>query len=181
MVGGSEKKVDVLYLNGTDLCLHLSDIGINAQLVRHAQRQSWHGLLGYARAAFWSLLHRRLLQVSIQTDEGPPVQRAAVMVVLANARLYGTGAAINPDGDIADGRFEVVVLRRLRGRELLKMFWRFRPFDPAAVEIFSTTAVSLDIRWPVDFQVDGEYRGKTTHVEVEIRPSALRVRVPMPA
>jgi diacylglycerol kinase family enzyme len=178
-VEGQEKAVDVLYLNGTDLCLHLSDIGLNAQLVRHAQSRNWRGMLGYARAAFWSLLQRRLLRVGIDTDEGH-VERTAFMVVLANARVYGTGAAINPDGDVSDGRFEVVVLRRLVGRELLKMFWRFRPFDPAAVEIFSTTAVHLEVKQPADFQVDGEYRGKTTEVKAEIRPGALRVLVPAP-
>lgn len=176
-VNGTEKAIDLLYLNGTDLCLHLSDIGLNAQLVRHAQRRNWRGMLGYARAAFWSLLRRRLMRVRVQCDN-EQVERTAFMVVLANARVYGTGAAINPHGDVADGRFEVVVLRRLVGRELLKMFWRFRPFDPAAVEIFSTTAVSLDLAHPVAFQVDGEYRGRTTHVTAEIRPGALRVLVP---
>ena len=30
------------------------------------------------------------------------------MVVLANARVYGPGAAINPDGDVAGGKFEAV-------------------------------------------------------------------------
>jgi len=176
-VQGTEKAVDVLYLNDTDLCLHLSDIGLNAQLVRYAQRQSWRGMLGYARAAFWSLLHKRLLRVRIHTDEGE-VERTAFMVVLANARVYGTGATINPDGDVADGKFEVVVLRRLVGRELLKMFWRFRPFDARAVEIFSTTEVQLDIKRPADFQVDGETRPKTTRVEAKIKPGALRVLVP---
>ncbi|MBF9236919.1 diacylglycerol kinase family lipid kinase [Hymenobacter sp. BT683] len=176
-VHGQEKEVDVLYLNGSDLCLHLSDIGMNAQLVRHAQRQNWSGMLGYARAAFWSLLRRRLMRVRIQTDEGE-VERTAFMVVLANARVYGTGATINPDGDVSDGKFEVVVLRRLVGRELLKMFWRFRPFDPKAVEIFCTTSVNLEVRRRVDFQVDGEYRGRTSHVEAEIKPGALRVLVP---
>jgi diacylglycerol kinase (ATP) len=176
-VDGTEKAVDVLYLNGSDLCLHLSDIGLNAQLVRHAQNNNWRGMLGYARAAFWSLLRRRLMRLRIQTDTGE-VEHTAFMVVLANARVYGTGATINPNGDVSDGRFEVVVLRRLVGRELLKMFWRFRPFDPAALEIFSTTAVHLEIRRPVDFQVDGEYRGKTRRVDAEIRPGALRVLVP---
>jgi diacylglycerol kinase family enzyme len=175
-VGGTEKAVDVLYFNGDDLCLHLADIGLNAQLVRYAQRQNWRGMLGYARAAFWSLLHKRLMRVRIQTDEGT-VERTAFMVVLANARVYGTGATINPDGDVSDGRFEVVVLRRLVGRELLKMFWRFRPFDAAAVEIFSTTEVHLEIKRPVEFQVDGEYRGRATRVDAEIRPGALRVLV----
>ncbi|HEX8327220.1 MAG TPA: diacylglycerol kinase family protein [Hymenobacter sp.] len=176
-VHGMEKSVDVIYLNGTDLCLHLSDIGLNAQLVRHAQSNNWRGMLGYARAAFWSLLRRRLMRVRIQCDD-EQVERTAFMVVLANARVYGTGATINPEGDVSDGKFEVVVLRRLVGRELLKMFWRFRPFDPAAVEIFCTTSVQLEIKRPVDFQVDGEYRGKTTHVDAEIRPGALRVLVP---
>ncbi|OGX86677.1 diacylglycerol kinase [Hymenobacter lapidarius] len=175
-VRGQEKAVDVLYLNGSDLCLHLSDIGLNAQLVRHAQRQNWSGMLGYARAAFWSLLRRRQMRVRIQTDEGE-VERAAFMVVLANARVYGTGAVINPNGDVSDGRFEVVVLRRLVGRELLKMFWHFRPFDPRAVEIFCTTAVNLEVRRRVELQVDGEYRGRTTHVEATIKPGALRVLV----
>ncbi|MFD2718612.1 diacylglycerol/lipid kinase family protein [Hymenobacter monticola] len=176
-VHGPEKAVDVLYLNGNDLCLHLSDIGLNAQLVRHAQTNNWRGLLGYARAAFWSLLHRRLMRVRVQCDD-EQVERTAFMVVLANARVYGTGAAINPDGDLTDGQFEVVVLRRLVGRELLKMFWRFRPFDPTAVEIFSTTSVSLDLTRPVALQVDGEYRGRTAHVDAAIRPGALRVVVP---
>jgi len=176
-VHGQEKAVDVLYLNDTDLCLHLSDIGLNAQLVRYAQRQSWRGMLGYARAAWWTVRHRRLLQVRIQCD-ADEVVRTAFMVVLANARVYGTGAAINPDGDVADGRFEVVVLRRLAGRELLKMFWQFRPFDPAVVEIFTTTAARLELTHPADFQVDGEPRGKTTRVTAEIRPGALRVLVP---
>jgi len=176
-VNGTEKAVDVLYLNGTDLCLHLSDIGLNAQLVRYAQSQNWRGMLGYARAAFWSLLRRRLMRVRIQCDT-EEVERTAFMVVLANARVYGTGATINPEGDVSDGRFEVVVLRRLVGRELLKMFWRFQPFNPNAVEIFSTTAVRLDVTRRVDFQVDGEYRGKTNLVNVEIRPGVLRVLVP---
>ena len=179
-VNGVEKAVDVIYINGTDLCLHLSDIGLNAQLVRHAQSRNWRGMLGYARAALWSLLRRRLMQVRIQAD-GEQVTRTAFMVVLANARVYGTGAAINPDGDVSDGKFEVVVLRRLVGRELLKMFWRFRPFDPTAVEIFCTTAVSLDVRRRVDFQVDGEYRGRTRHVAAAITPGALRVLVPSAA
>jgi diacylglycerol kinase (ATP) len=176
-VNGTEKTVDVIYLNGDDLCLHLSDIGLNAQLVRHAQSRNWSGMLGYARAAFWSVLRRRQMRVRIQSDN-EEVERNAFMVVLANARVYGTGATINPDGDLSDGRFEVVVLRRLVGRELLKMFWRFQPFDPGAVEIFSTTSVILETGRPVAFQVDGEYRGKTTHVEASIKANALRVLVP---
>ena len=41
------------------------------------------------------------------------------MVVLANASKYGTGAVINPEGDLYDGLFEVVIIRRLAISELV--------------------------------------------------------------
>lgn len=178
LVGGEIRAVDVLEVNG-EPCLHLSDIGLNAQLVKHALDNHWKGKLGYARAALRVLLRRRrLLHLRIQRD-GRTVQRVALMAVLANARVYGTGAAINPDGDLSDGRFEVVLLRRLSFWEFLKMFWRFRPFDPRKTEIFPTTEVTLQTRRPVHFQVDGEYRGKVRRIEARVLPGRLRVLMPV--
>ncbi len=34
---------------------------------------------------------------------------SAYMVVIANASKYGTGAVINPEGNIGDGIFEIVI------------------------------------------------------------------------
>ena len=177
VVGGDVRSVDVIEINDGDLCLHLSDMGLNAQLVKYALVNNWKGKLGYARAALRVLLRRRLITVRIRV-EGKTVQRAAFMVVLANARVYGTGAAINPDGDLSDGRFEVVVLRRLSFWTFLKMFWRFRPFDPRYLEIFPTTDVTLQTKRRVHFQVDGEYRGKVSRLTARILPGKLRVLMP---
>lgn len=176
LVNGQLRAVDVLEING-EPCLHLSDIGLNAQLVKYALVNNWKGKLGYARAALRVLLRRRLLTVRLRVD-GRTVQRAAFMVVLANARVYGTGAAINPDGDLSDGRFEVVVLRRLSFLAFLNMFWRFQPFDPRNVEIFPTTEVTIQTKRPVHFQVDGEYRGKVSRLTARILPGQLRVLMP---
>lgn len=177
LVNGEIRAVDVVEING-ELCLHLSDIGLNAQLVKHALDNHWKGKLGYARAALRVLLRRRrLLHLRIQRD-GRTVQRVAFMAVLANARVYGTGAAINPDGDLSDGRFEVVLLRRLSFWEIVKMFWRFRPFDPRKIEIFPTTDVTIQTKRPVHFQVDGEYRGKVSRLTARVLPGKLRVLMP---
>jgi YegS/Rv2252/BmrU family lipid kinase len=178
LVNGQETAVDAILVNQHDLCLHLSDIGLNAQLVKYAQVNNWRGKFGYARAALRVLLRRRLIDVRIRMD-GEVVERKAFMVVLANARVYGTGAVINPDGNLSDGRFEVVVLRRLSLWAFLNMFWRFRPFDPTNIEIFPTTEVVLNTKRPAHFQVDGEYRGKVAHLEARVQPGKLVVLMPV--
>jgi diacylglycerol kinase family enzyme len=100
------------------------------------------------------------------------------MIVLANARMYGTGAVINPDGDLSDGQFEVVIFRRLNVWEILKLFWLYKPFDPQKIEILPATSVTIDTHRKAYFQVDGEYRGQVTQLKATIKPGALTMIVP---
>lgn len=177
LVNGISKKVDVIDINGGESCLHLGDIGLNARLVRYYEKNNLRGKLGYLQGVIKVLQKRRLLRVSITVGD-ECLHRVAFMVVLANARMYGTGAVINPDGDLGDGKFEVVIFRRLSVWEILKLFWRFRPFDPKKIEIISTTSVSIETKRKAYFQVDGEYRGQITTLKADIRPGALRIQVP---
>lgn len=177
LVHGQRRPLDVILINDDDICLHLADIGLNARLVRHYEQNNLRGKFGYLRAVINVLRKRRLLRVSITVGD-ESVQRAAFMVVLANARMYGTGAVINPDGSPFDGQFEVVVFRRLSFWEILKLFWRYKPFDPKQIEIFPATSVSIDTHRRVYFQVDGEYRGRVTTLKADIKPGALTMLVP---
>ena len=100
------------------------------------------------------------------------------MVVLANARKYGTGGNINPDGNISDGKFEVVVLRKINLIEIVKALLTDKSFHPNRIEVFSTTKVQVSTLRRVHFQVDGEYRGKIKAITAEIVPNALNVILP---
>ena len=177
LVDGEARPTDVVLINDDDICLHLSDIGLNAQLVRHYEKNNLRGKLGYLQSVFNVLKKRQPLRVSITVGDSC-VERAAFMVVLANARMYGTGAVINPDGSPFDGQFEVVIFRRLSVWEMIKLFWRYKPFDPRNVEIFPATSVTIETHRKVYFQVDGEYRGKVNHIKAAIKPGALLVLLP---
>ena len=100
------------------------------------------------------------------------------MIVLANATRYGTGATINPEGRLDDGRFEVVIVRRLNFWELLKLLITHKPFNADKVEIFSTAKLQLTTLKKSYFQVDGEYRGRTKTIQAEILSNCLRIMVP---
>lgn len=177
LVNGTPKPVDVISINEGDICLHLGDIGLNARVVKHYQDNNWRGMFGYLRAVVKALQTRQLLRVEINLGE-TCVSRAALMVVLANARMYGTGAVINPDGDMSDGQFEVVIFRRLAIWEILKLFWRYRPFDPRSIEIYPATSISVETRRKAYFQIDGEYRGRINQLKAAIKPGALTILVP---
>ncbi|MFD2933383.1 diacylglycerol/lipid kinase family protein [Spirosoma flavum] len=177
LVNGVPKATDILSVNDGDVCLHLSDIGLNAQLVKHYEQNNLRGKFGYLRGVINVLQKRRLLRVSITVGD-ECVQRAAFMIVLANARMYGTGAVINPDGDPCDGHFEVVIFRRLSFWEILKLFWLYKPFDPKKIEIFPATSVTIETHRRAYFQVDGEYRGRITTLKAVIKPGALLMLVP---
>ena len=124
------------------------------------------------------LWNKQKIHATIQTDSGTE-HREAYMIVLANASKYGTGATINPQGKLDDGRFEVVIVRRLNFWELLKILITHKPFDEEKVEIFSTTTVELTALKKAYFQVDGEYRGRTQIVKATILPACLKIMRPV--
>ena len=150
IVNGQIKCADVLRVN-EEICLHLSDIGMNAQLIKYFDEGNGRGKLGYIKVALKVLKHRKNMHVVIETKD-MEVTRDAYMVVLANASKYGFGAVINPEGDLYDGFFEVVIIRRLAISELFKMWFWPQPFNPKKIEIFHAKSVNIETTRKAHFQ-----------------------------
>ena len=178
IVEGSSEKVDIIRINEEEICIHLSDIGLNAMLVKYFETSKNRGMWGYGKAIFRVLWEKQKMRVTITTDEGTH-KRKAYMVALANARKYGTGANINPDGNVSDGRFEVIVVRKLNVFEIIKAIFTNRSFHPDRIEVFPTTNVEMNIHRKAYFQVDGEYKGKISTVKARIIPGAIHIMLPV--
>ena len=174
---GITKNCDAIKINGTTICLHLSDIGLNAQLIKYFDEGKLRGKLGYARVIIKTLWYKEKMQVTIQS-KGMEIRRNAFMVVLANASMYGSGAVINPQGQLNDGIFEVVIVRRLSVLSLLKMLIKPGPFNPRHIEIFPSTSVQINTLKNVHFQIDGEYMGKIKNITAQIIPGTIKLILP---
>jgi diacylglycerol kinase (ATP) len=173
---GRVKKADAISINN-QLCLHLGDIGLNARLVKYFEEGNMRGKLGYAKVALKVLFNTRNIRVIIKTKEGE-IKRDAFMVVLANASKYGTGAVINPAGDLYDGLFEVVIIKHIGIGTLLKRWITPKTLDPEKIEVIRAEAVKIYTNRKVHFQVDGEYIGKVKEVSAKILPGQLNILVP---
>lgn len=174
---GESKRLDAICINEKELCFHLSDIGLNALLVKYFERSGTRGFWGYGQSLFKMFWNRKKMRVAIKTDN-EELKRTAYMVVLANAEKYGTGAIINPDGDVGDGDFEVVLVRKLHPVEIVKAVMAKKNFHPQRIESFRTKKLSLRFQQKFPFQIDGEYMGKISSLDAQILPGLVHVMVP---
>ncbi len=177
ITNGVEKRIDIIKIN-SEICIHLSDIGLNAMLIRHFEKYKKRGMWSYFRGAVKVLWNKTLMKVAI-TANNQTIQRKAYMIVLANASKYGTGAVINPEGDLSDGYFELVIVRKLSlAQVILKMVIKHKSFKEDRVEIIKTNNAKISSKRKIPLQVDGEYRGKVNAVDAWIGAGQLLVIVP---
>ncbi|UKT63843.1 diacylglycerol/lipid kinase family protein [Pedobacter mucosus] len=172
---GSPKKIHVVKLND-EICIHLSDLGFNAYLVKKFDSLSERGMWGYAKATWHALWNHKRMQVELKL-ENETVNSAAAMVAIANATMYGTGLKINPDGKLDDNLFEVILVKDYSYLEILKIWMTNLPFNPEKIEVFQTAEVKIISKHQVHFQVDGEYVGKVNEVKAKIIPNAISIIV----
>ncbi len=177
LVEGEIVKLDAIRINEEELSFHLSDIGMNALLVKYFEDSQKRGLWGYARSLLRMLWNKKKMRVALKMDN-EEVKRKAYMIVLANAEKYGTGAVINPGGKVGDGVFEVVVVRKLHLIEIFKAVTRRKSFHPKRIEVFKTKNLELILQQKAPFQVDGEYMGKTASLKARILPAVVNVIIP---
>ena len=170
-------EMDMVSINGTK-SLHLSDIGLNAQLVKNYENSETRGKWGYALQAIATLNEQDPpFEVSVVANNRT-IKCEARMVVIANSQKYGTGVTINPDGRMNDGKFEIVILKNLDLLVFGKIISGNMPVDPKDVEIISTDKASITTAVPIAFQIDGEYVGQETNLDIMILPQQMKIAIP---
>lgn len=173
---GKPMPIDMVCINDKK-SLHLSDIGLNASLVRNYENSNIRGKIGYALQGFTTLTEdSEPFAVTIQADDAPAIEVEARMVVIANSQKYGTGVIINPMGKLDDGKFEIVILKTFDLILLGKIVTGNMPTD-GDVEIISAESARIKTAKPVHFQIDGEYIGEETALNVHILKHQLHIAV----
>jgi len=158
--------------------LHLSDLGLNAQLVKNYEESSTRGMMGYALQAITTLSEQEEPFNATITANNITIETVARMIVIANSQKYGTGVTINPNGKMNDGKFEIVILKNLDLIVFAKIISGNIPVDSEDVEIISTDKATITTSFPVSFQIDGEYIGKEMKLDIHILHKQMKVAIP---
>jgi diacylglycerol kinase (ATP) len=180
LIHGQTKKIDLLIVNETDIAMHLSDVGLNAKIVKRFHLENKRGLWRYVVHFFTEIFLLQFYRFVITCD-GKTFLRKAISVTFANASKYGTGAVINPKGLLDDGKFELCIIKPFPWYYIFPLTFQFFSGNLTSskyVEIISCSEASISSIRKLILQVDGEIKKKVNKVVVRILPKALSIRVP---
>lgn len=173
---GFSKKISLLDINGK-ISLHLADIGLNAYMLREFEKSGIRGFIGYLIASVRVLGRRRELHVEVSYKNTKKTVHADI-ILIANATMYGTGVVVNPVGKLDDDVFEVIAIKNLTLKDLVKTSLTTLRLDESKAEIFQASEINLHCKKAAHFQVDGEYVGKVRDIAAKLLPDSLKVLVP---
>lgn len=176
-MGKRSMEMDIVVIDN-EYCLHMSDFGLNAELIKKYEHSKIRGKLGYLLQSIPTLVQSEYpFKFKIEAN-GKEIERQGILLAIANANSYGTGATVNPDGKLNDGKFEILIFKNFDFLEILKTLRNEVNLDPDFVETISTSKAKMSCKSPVAFQVDGEYIGKRKAVEAHILPKRIRIATP---
>jgi diacylglycerol kinase family enzyme len=169
--------LDLVLVNDEHYCLHIGDVGINANIVEDFTQDKGRGMASYAKHFIDRVVKKELIKCSIEAD-GKTYEQNGYMVAIANSRKYGTGVVLNYVGDPTDGKFEVVVLNEIDSKTLMKA--GLSKFNEEMskennVTIISCNEVLIKFDKPHMLQLDGELIGKVSALSGKIVSSAVQL------
>lgn len=170
--------LDLMRINDEHICMHLSDVGTNALLVKNYEEAGDKGMLGYAKHLISSIRQSDLMKFKITTPEGT-IYKEGYMLMIANAHKYGTGVQIS-EGSPSDGRFEICTVQNIdlesaikAGLTAINIFVDKEMYS----DVISCKEASIKISPKAHLQIDGEYIGEVSELKINIISSALKVVV----
>lgn len=176
-LGDCTIKIDVLYINDK-LCLHIADLGINAELIQNYENSGIRGKFGYFLQSIPTLINSDSPFDFTIESHGKKIEKTGILLAIANANKFGTGATINPRGKINDGKFEILIFKNLDFFEIFKTMREDPELSSDFVHIISVDNAKITCANKVPFQIDGEFMGEIREVNTRIEKEQLLVAVP---
>lgn len=177
---GQDRLIDAGEIAGR-LFFNVAGIGLDAQIAAAFNTRAAHrrGFWRYVVIGWHELMTYRPGSYRIEAH-GERLDRAAIMVVVANLRQYGNGAYIAPQAEPDDGCLDLVVVEARSTPRAFLLTWRlFAKSLHRANGILTrrVSRVTISSNTPLLCHVDGETFDAGLDVTAIVRPRALKVRV----
>lgn len=178
-----EHTIDVGRANGRYFLLW-AGIGLDAQVAQQMEPRTRNtkrlGALAYLIAAAMIARDFPAMRATVIVDGRRRVKGRTLVVLVANAQLYGGLVRIAPQAVLDDGYLNICVFRGMGLPWAIRHFFNVfggRHLQDPAVKFFVGRHVVVETRPVVPVQVDGEPIGYTP-MAFEVVPRSLRILVP---
>ncbi len=163
--------------------LNIAGFGYDVAVLEDSQKVRWlKGDLLYLYCALRQLRRYHGFRCRLSWEGGPGEERDLLMLILANARVFGGTFRIAPQADLADGRLDAVAFSNASTGARLGLIGKLlagRHLEAPQVGLRQARRLDLCFDEPPAYETDGEWRrARGTELRVEALPAALEVLVP---
>ena len=184
VLDGFSRRIDVGRIEDKHF-LNIAGFGYDVAVLEDSWTVAYlEGSALYLYCALRQLHSYRGFPLEGETDGRPFGKTDMLMVIVANARIFGGGFQVAPHADIFDGKLEAVAFGNMglggRVRALLGLLRGTHLKHP---RVTAATASRLVYRFerPPAYETDGEWnQARSAEVVIEAVPGALEVLVPAP-
>jgi diacylglycerol kinase (ATP) len=182
--GGHTRAIDVGRIE--ERCfLNVAGFGYDVAVIEDSWNVGYlEGSALYLYCALRQLRSFKGFRVEVEADGEPRAPRDLLMMIVANARVFGGGFQIAPRADLEDGALDAVAFGNMGLLARLGIMARLlRGTHEGSPEVVSTRARRFRFRFgePPAYETDGEWnRARSAELSVEVLPRALSVLVPAP-
>ena len=163
--------------------LNICGFGYDVAVLESSWKVRWlKGDLLYLYCALWQIYSYQGTPVVVAADGGPPEEQNLLMLVVANARIFGGTFRIAPQAELDDGRLDGVAFGDMGFASRLGLIGSLvRGTHLSHPRVTASRASRYELRFPKPpaYETDGEWRqARTADLEVRNIPKALEVLVP---
>jgi YegS/Rv2252/BmrU family lipid kinase len=176
---GKTKMLDIIKIN-EHTCLHLSDFGLNAGMIRKFEEEEERGMLSYFRSSLRQIFEMKPYTFVIKIN-GEETETEARMLVIANGDKYGTGAIINPTGKMDDGKIEIIALNPEGFDDMVSLsfdLFRGTIHESELVRVWRGSEAEILNPDGAEFQIDGELIETPEKTNIACKPRKISFFVP---
>lgn len=170
--------MDVLCINDK-ISLHLSDFGFNAGLVKKFDESDTRGMMAYFKGSLSEFFANKPLKFTLIINQ-EEIEIEARMLMIANGRMYGTGAIINPTGRLDDGKFEIIAFNPQGINEVINLslnLFKGEINEDRQVKTWQVDNAIIRNTENAQFQIDGDMEDDAGEVRVSILKNRIKVMV----
>jgi YegS/Rv2252/BmrU family lipid kinase len=172
-------KMDTMLIN-KNLSVNVSGIGFDGHIANLFANKANRGLIGYTQLTLKEFFRFKEFPAIIKIDTEAEIEANAFIIALANSSQFGNNARISPQASVMDEFFDVCLVKKVPLTQAAgfatKMFTG--SLDKSSlVKIQKAKKITIDLKHPVSFHVDGESMGASNHFEVEVQPASLLMMV----
>ena len=179
---GATRQIDVGRIEDRHF-LNIVGFGFDIAVIEDSWNVTWlGGDLLYLYCALRQLARFRGFAADVAEDGAVPVRRDLLMLIIANARIFGGTFRIAPQADLADGLLDAVYFANIPlARRLPLMAKLLNGTHAASPHVRQARKREFHLQFPAPptYETDGEWnQAKSALLHVVTIPRALAVMVP---